>query len=52
MRKLFIYSVLTLFFANTYVFSKNELYEDEKGSIYVAVDHKGIYKLSFKYFAK
>ena len=27
MRKLFIYSVLTLFFANTYVFSKNELYE-------------------------
>ena len=32
--------------------SKNELYEDEKGNIYVSADKKGIYKLSFKYFAK
>ena len=27
--------------------SKNELYEDKNGSIYVAADRKGIYKLSF-----
>ena len=27
--------------------SKNELYEDINGSIYVAADSKGIYKLSF-----
>jgi len=27
--------------------SKNELYEDEKGSIYVSADKVGIYKLSF-----
>ena len=32
--------------------SKNELYEDEKGNIYVSADKKGIYKLSFKYFSK
>ena len=32
--------------------SKNELYEDGKGNIYVSADKKGIYKLSFKYFAK
>ena len=32
--------------------SKNELYEDEEGNIYVSADKKGIYKLSFKYFAK
>ena len=32
--------------------SKNELYEDEKGNIYVSADKKGIYKLSFKYFTK
>ena len=27
--------------------SKNELYEDENGSIYISADKKGIYKLSF-----
>ena len=27
--------------------SKNELYEDENGSIYVSADNKGIFKLSF-----
>ena len=32
--------------------SKNELYEDEKGNIYVSADRKGIYKLSFTNFAK
>ena len=32
--------------------SKNELYEDEDGNIYVSVDQKGIYKLSFTDFAK
>ena len=32
--------------------SKNELYEDEKGSIYVSVDRKGIFKLSFTNFNK
>ena len=30
--------------------SKNELYEDINGSIYVSADKKGIYKLSFVYF--
>ncbi len=30
--------------------SKNELYEDKDGNIYVSADKKGIYKLSFKYF--
>ena len=30
--------------------SKNELYEDEHGNIYVSADKKGIYKLSFGYF--
>jgi len=30
--------------------SKNELYEDNDGSIYVSADKKGIYKISFKYF--
>tara|TARA_B100000579_G_scaffold317097_1_gene266652 strand:+ start:2081 stop:3331 length:1251 start_codon:yes stop_codon:yes gene_type:complete len=30
--------------------SKNELYEDNEGSIYVSADKNGIYKLSFKYF--
>ena len=32
--------------------SKNELYEDEDGNIYVSVDKKGIYKLSFTDFTK
>ena len=32
--------------------SKNELYEDEKGNIYVSVDRKGIFKLSFTNFSK
>ena len=32
--------------------SKNELYEDEKGNIYVSADRKGIYKLSFTNFTK
>jgi len=27
--------------------SKNELYEDENGSIYISADKKGIYKISF-----
>ena len=27
--------------------AKNELYEDEKGNIYVSADKVGIYKLSF-----
>ena len=27
--------------------SKNELYEDNDGNIYVSADRKGIYKLSF-----
>ena len=27
--------------------SKNELYEDKNGNIYVSADKKGIYKLSF-----
>ena len=30
--------------------SKNELYEDAYGNIYVSADKKGIYKLSFGYF--
>ena len=30
--------------------SKNELYEDTDGNIFVSVDKKGIYKLSFVYF--
>ncbi len=30
--------------------SKNELYEDIDGSIYVSADNVGIYKLSFNYF--
>ena len=30
--------------------SKNELYEDQDGSIYVSADKIGIYKLSFVYF--
>ena len=29
---------------------KNEIYEDEKGNIYVSVDLKGIYKISFSDF--
>jgi len=29
---------------------KNELYEDKQGNIYISVDGKGIYKLSFGYF--
>ena len=32
--------------------SKNELYEDEEGNIYVSADRKGIYKLSFTNFTK
>ena len=27
--------------------SRNELYEDENGSIYISADKKGIYKISF-----
>ena len=27
--------------------SKNELYEDKDGNIYISADKKGIYKLSF-----
>mgnify|MGYP003707953201 CR=1 FL=1 len=30
--------------------SKNELYEDDKGSIYISADHKGIYKITFRDF--
>ena len=30
--------------------SKNELYEDNKGSIYVSIDKKGIYKINFVQF--
>jgi len=30
--------------------SKNELYEDIDGSIYISADKEGIYKISFKYF--
>ncbi len=30
--------------------SKNELYEDNKGNIYVSADKKGIYKIKFKKF--
>ena len=29
---------------------KNELYQDEEGSIYVSADKKGIYKVSFSDF--
>ena len=32
--------------------SKNELYEDEEGNIYVSADRKGIYKLNFTGFIK
>jgi len=32
--------------------SKNELYEDAEGDIYVSADRKGIYKLSFTNFTK
>ena len=30
--------------------SKNELYEDDKGSIYISSDKKGIYKITFEDF--
>ena len=30
--------------------SKNELYEDDKGSIYISADQKGIYKITFRDF--
>jgi len=30
--------------------SRNELYEDKDGSIYVSADKIGIYKISFTYF--
>jgi len=30
--------------------SKNELYEDKKGNIYVSADNKGIYKITFSNF--
>ena len=30
--------------------SKNELYEDDKGSIYISADQKGIYKITFEDF--
>ena len=32
--------------------SENEIYEDKDGSIYVSVDKKGIYKLSFIDFTR
>ena len=32
--------------------SKNELYEDVNGNIYISADKEGIYKVSFKYFRK
>ena len=32
--------------------SKNELYEDEEGNIYISADRKGIYKISFTNFTK
>ena len=32
--------------------SKNELYEDSNGDIYVSVDKRGIYKLDFTDFRK
>ena len=30
--------------------SKNEIYEDSNGSIYISADKKGIYKISFRHF--
>ena len=30
--------------------SKNELYEDDEGSIYISADQKGIYKIAFRDF--
>ena len=48
-----VHSVEQIFLKNDLLFrhfvtnSKNELYEDEKGSIYVSADKIGIYKLSF-----
>ena len=30
--------------------SKNELYEDKNGNIYISADKEGIYRISFKYF--
>jgi len=48
-----VHSVEQVYLKNDLLFrhfvtnSKNELYEDEKGSIYVSADKVGIYKLSF-----
>ena len=48
-----VHSVEQVYLRNDLLFrhfvtnSKNELYEDEKGSIYVSADKVGIYKLSF-----
>ena len=42
-----IYLKDNLLFRHFVTNSKNELYEDEKGSIYVSADKVGIYKLSF-----
>ena len=30
--------------------SKNELYEDKNGNIYISADKEGFYRISFKYF--
>lgn len=51
-----VHSVEKIFLGNDYTMrhfmtnSKNELYEDSEGSIYVSVDKKGIFKISFNDF--
>ena len=51
-----VHSVEKIFLGNDYTMrhfmtnSKNELYEDDEGSIYVSVDKKGIFKISFNDF--
>ena len=42
-----IYLKDNLLFRHFVTNAKNELYEDEKGNIYVSADKVGIYKLSF-----
>ena len=42
-----IYIKDDLLFRHFVTNSKNELYEDENGSIYISADKKGIYKISF-----
>ena len=42
-----IYLKKELLFRHFVTNSKNELYEDENGSIYISADKKGIYKISF-----